>query len=149
VTRIGLLDINVLVALFDPDHVHHDAAHDWFAEEGRASWATCPLTEAGFVRVLSNPAYRGTLIRAADAADRLRRFCASGGHVFWPCDLSLLDRSVFDLSQIAGHRQLTEVYLLGLAKTRGGRLVTFDRSIPLQAVKGASAASLEVIAPEK
>ena len=146
-TRIALLDINVLVALFDPDHVHHDVAHDWFAEEGRAGWATCPLTQSGFVRVLSNPAYRGTLTRAADVAERLRRFCESGGHTFWPIDVSLLDASVFDLPQIAGHRQLTDVYLLGLAHVRGGRLVTFDRGIPVRAVKGATISSLEVIAP--
>ena len=145
-TRIALLDVNVLVALFDPDHVHHDVAHDWFAEEGRPGWATCPLTQSGFVRVLSNPAYRGTLTRAADVAERLRRFCGSGGHVFWPGDVSLLDASVFDLSQIAGHRQLTDVYLLGLAHARGGFLATFDRGIPVKAVKGATASTLEVIA---
>jgi toxin-antitoxin system PIN domain toxin len=147
VTRIALLDINVLVALFDPDHVHHDVAHDWFAEQGRAGWATCPITESGFVRVLSNPACRGTLTRAADVAERLRRFCRSGGHVFWSGDVSLLDASVFDLSQIAGHRQFTDVYLLGLAHARGGVLATFDRGIPIRAVKGATASSLAVIAP--
>lgn len=146
-TRTALLDINVLVALFDPDHVHHEAAHDWFAAEGRAAWATCPLTEAGFARVLSNPAYRGTVVRAADLADRLRRFCRSGGHEFWPDEVSLLDSSLFDLSKVAGHRQLTDVYLLGLAHSRHGRLVTFDRAIPLATVKGVSAAALEVVAP--
>jgi hypothetical protein len=147
VSSIALLDVNVLVALFDPDHVHHEVAHDWFADAGRSGWATCPLTEAGFVRVLSNPAYSGAVTRAVDMAGRLRRFCASGGHVFWPDELSLLDGSRFDLSRGAGHRQLMDVYLLGLAHTRGGRLVTFDRTILLRAVKGATAASLEVIAP--
>jgi hypothetical protein len=147
VTRTALLDINVLVALFDPDHVHHDTAHDWFAAEGRAAWATCPLTEAGFARVLSNPAYRGTIVRAADLADRLGRFCRSGGHEFWPDEVSLLDRSLFDLSKVAGHRQLTDVYLLGLAHRRHGRLVTFDHAIPLAAVRGVSAAALKVVAP--
>lgn len=146
-SRTALLDVNVLVALFDPDHVHHDAAHDWFAEEGRAAWATCPLTEAGFARVLSNPAYRGTVVRAADLADRLRRFCRSGGHEFWPDEVSLLDSSLFDLSKVAGHRQLTDVYLLGLAHCRHGRLVTFNRAIPQAAVRGVSAAALEVVAP--
>jgi toxin-antitoxin system PIN domain toxin len=147
VIRIALLDINVLVALFDPDHVHHETAHDWFADSGRAGWATCPLTEAGFVRVLSNPAYGATLVRPADLSERLRRFCRSGGHVFWPDAVSLLDTSVFDLSRIGGHRQLSDVYLLGLAHKQGGRLATFDRSIPFTAVKGATAATLEVIAP--
>jgi hypothetical protein len=147
VSRIALLDVNVLVALFDPDHVHHDVAHDWFADAGRSGWATSPVTEAGFIRVLSNPAYRGTVARAADLAGRLRRFCASGGHVFWADELSLLDASRFDLSRVAGHRQVTDIYLLGLAHERGGCLATFDRAIPIRAVKGATPADLEVIAP--
>jgi toxin-antitoxin system PIN domain toxin len=147
VNGAALLDVNVLVALFDPDHVHHDVAHDWFADSGRAGWATCPLTEAGFVRVLSNPAYGGTLIRPADLVDRLRRFCGSGGHIFWPDEASLLDASLFNLSRAASHRQLTDIYLLGLAHRRRGRLATFDRSLPVAAVKGATAATLEVIAP--
>ena len=146
-TRIALLDVNVLVALFDPDHVHHDAAHDWFADSGRRGWATCPLTEAGFIRVLSHPAYRGTVTRAGELARRLRRFCGSGGHVFWPDEVSLRDAALFDLSRGAGHRQLTDVYLLGLAHARNGRLVTFDRTIPVAAVKGATEASLDGIAP--
>ena len=145
--RVALLDVNVLVALFDPDHVHHEVAHEWFAGTGRAGWATCPLTEAGFLRVLSNPAYGGTVIRASDLAGRLRRFCGSGGHVFWPDEVSLLDESVFDLSRSAGHRQLTDIYLLGLAHARGGCLATLDRAIPIRAVRGATAASLAVIAP--
>ena len=146
-SRTGLFDVNVLVALFDPDHVHHDVAHDWFADRGRSGWATCPFTEAGFVRVLSNPAYGGGAIRATDLVGRLRRFCRSGGHVFWPDGVSLLDESVFDVSQLAGHRQLTDIYLLGVAHTCGGYLATFDRGIPFRAVKGATAASIEVIAP--
>ncbi len=146
-TRIALLDINVLVALFDPDHVHHDAAHDWFAEEGRAGWATCPITEAGFVRVLSNPAYGGGATRATDLIARLRRFCESGGHGFWPDGVSLRNESVFDFSHVASHRQITDVYLLGLAQARGGVLATFDRGIPVKAVKGATESSLVVIAP--
>ena len=80
--------------------------------------------------MLSNPAYRGTVVRTADLADRLRRFCRSGGHEFWPDEVSLLDSSLFDLSKVAGHRQLTDVHPLGLAHVRHGRLVTFDRTIP-------------------
>jgi len=147
VSRTALLDVNVLVALFDPDHIHHEMAHDWFADSGRARWATCPQTEAGFVRVLSNAAYGGTVTRPADLADRLRRFCSSAGHEFWPNSVSLLDNSLFDLSRLAGHRQLTDIHLLGLAHKLGGRLATFDRSIPVAAVKGATAGTLEVIAP--
>jgi hypothetical protein len=145
VSRVALLDVNVLVALFDPDHVHHELAHDWFADDGRHAWATCPMTENLFVRVLSNPAYGGAIARAPDLIGRLRRFCASGGHVFWEESLSLCDGAVFDTAMAAGHRRLTDVYLLGLARSRGGRLATFDRSIPARAVRGASAADLAVI----
>jgi predicted nucleic acid-binding protein len=65
VTRPALLDVNFLVALFDPDHIHHDAAHDWFADERAHGWATCPLTENGLVRVVTNAAYGAAPIRAA------------------------------------------------------------------------------------
>jgi uncharacterized protein len=145
VKRVALLDVNVLVALFDPDHVHHELAHDWFADDGRAAWATCPMTENGFVRVLSNPSYGGSVTRVPDLVARLTRFCSSGGHVFWKEPLSLRDADAFDTSLAAGHRQLTDIYLLGLARSHGGRLATFDRSIPLRAVRGASPADLAVI----
>ena len=142
----ALLDVNVLVALFDPHHIHHDAAHDWFAEHRDAGWATCPLTEGGFVRVISNPAYGAAGERAASAVDRLRAFTASGGHQFWRDAISLCD-DLFDLSRAAGSRQLTDIYLLGLAVNRKGRLATFDRTIPLGAVRGATAETLVVISP--
>jgi uncharacterized protein len=146
VNTVALLDVNVLVALFDPDHVHHELAHDWFADEGRAGWATCPMTENGFVRVLANPAYGGAVTRVPDLVARLRRFCASGGHVFWEESLSFRDDAVFDTAMGAGHRQLTDIYLLALAHSHGGRLATFDRSIPTRAVMGASTEDLAIIA---
>ena len=144
--RVALLDVNVLVALFDPDHVHHELAHDWFTEHRRTGWATCPLTENGFVRVLANPAYGGTVMRASDLVARLRRFCESGGHAFWPDALSFRDDAVFVPTLVAGHRQLTDIYLLGLAHAKGGCLATFDRTIPTRAVKGATRDDVEVIA---
>jgi toxin-antitoxin system PIN domain toxin len=147
VSRVFLLDVNVLVALFDPDHVHHDLAHDWFAESGRAAWATCPVTQNGFVRVLANPAYGAPVARASELVDRLRTFCGSGGHAFWPDDVSLTDTSLFVPAMLAGHRQLTDIYLLGLAVRKRGHLATFDRTIPLKAVRGAGPDSLQVIAP--
>jgi hypothetical protein len=146
VTTPALLDVNVLVALFDPDHVHHELAHDWFADNRRHGWATCPVTESGFLRVLSNPAYGiSEVARPGDLVARLRRFCASGHHQFWPDAVSLRDEMLFDLAMVAGHRQLTDVYLLGLAKKEGGRLATFDRTIPLKAVKGLRPDVLAVI----
>ena len=145
--RVGLLDVNVLVALFDPDHVHHDLAHDWLADHKRAGWATCPITENGLVRVLSNPAYPAGSYPAADLAVRLRAFAESGHHVFWPDDVSLRDRTLFQHPLASGHRHLTDVYLLALAKRHDGALVTFDRSIPLAAVAGATRQHLHVVSP--
>ena len=107
---VALIDVNVLIALTDPDHVHHELAHDWFAEEGAAAWATCPLTENGFVRVLANPNYHSAQLRPTAVASMLRRLCAAKGHQFWPDSVSLADSNRFDLAFVAGHRQLTDVY---------------------------------------
>jgi uncharacterized protein len=144
-SQTALLDVNVLVALFDPDHVHHDLAHDWFADCRAGGWATCPLTENEVVRVLSNPNYGGAAMRPAVVANYLRRFCASGHHEFWDDVVSLRDRTLFDLAFAGGYRQLTDVYLLGLATRKGGRLATFDRTIPIKAVVGARGNTLAVI----
>jgi len=146
-SRPALLDVNLLVALFDPDHIHHELAHDWFADNRARGWATCPITEGGFVRVLANPAYGNVVNRAADLVARLRKFCASGHHRFWADAVSLRDETLFDVAFLRGHRQLTDVYLLGLAQRRGGRLATFDRTVPPKAVVGARRDLLEVIAP--
>ena len=147
--RVSLLDVNVLVALFDPDHVHHDLAHDWFADHRADGWATCATTENGFVRVVSNPRYRPDAPRPAVALDQLRRFCASGHHHFWADAVSLRDEQAFDLTVAHGHRQVTDVYLLGLAGRMGGTLATFDRTIPAGALKGAPAGTLQIIAPSE
>lgn len=144
-SRAALLDVNVLVALFDPDHVHHEAAHRWFAASRASGWATCPLTENGVLRILSNPAYSGGAEALDAVARRLSGFCASGQHVFWEDSVSLRDERVFKRPLPIAHRQLTDVYLLGLAKARGGRLASFDRRIPLHSVVRAGAADLELI----
>lgn len=144
-SRVALLDVNVLVALFDPDHVHHESAHTWFAAYRSSGWATCPLTENGLVRVLANPSYRPTPERPSAVLARLRTFCASGHRVFWPDEVSLRDAKVFRASLPVTSRQLTDVYLLALARKQGGCLATFDRSIPLTAVAGAQTEHLRVI----
>ena len=145
--RVSLLDVNVLVALFDPDHVHHELAHDWFADHRADGWATCAVTENGFVRIVSNPRYQSNAPRPAAVLDQLRRFCASGRHHFWADSVSLRDADLFNLAVARGHGQVTDVYLLGLARRMGGRLATFDRTIPPAAVKGARADTLAVIGP--
>lgn len=145
-TRPALLDVNVLIALFDETHVHHETAHDWFADHRAAGWATCAITENGFLRVLTHPRAgvvddRGTIFAG------LRKFCSGRGYAFWGDTVSLRDEKLFDSSVIVSHRQLTDVYLLGLATRMGGRLATFDGSIPLRAVRGAVLDGLAVIAP--
>ena len=140
-SRPVLLDVNVLVALFDPTHVHHDAAHEWFAENRSRGWATCPFTEQAFVRVLAHVREGYPAERPAILAGHLRTFCSAADHLFWTEDVSLLDTSRFDLSA-ASSRHLSDIYLLGVAHANGGLLATFDRTIPVTAVIGAG---LEVI----
>lgn len=144
---VRLLDVNVLIALFNEGHSNHELAHDWFADNRADGWATCPLTENGLLRVLGNPSNRSEFLSLPELGKRLRKFCASGGHEFWPDEISLRDEHQFNLSLVHGYRQLTDMYLLGIAVTRNGRLATFDHRISLAAVKGARREHLEVIAP--
>lgn len=143
---IALLDVNVLVALFDPEHLHHEAAHAWFGRNRAARWATCPLTENALVRVLSNASYPGRRTTVEDAAARLRTFCADRLHVFWPDSVSVRDPGRFRWNHVQGHRQLTDVYLLALSVANQGRLATFDSTISLKAVQGAAPQNIELLA---
>ncbi len=131
----ALLDVNVLVALLDADHVHHSAASDWLREHGEPGWASCPITQNGFLRVVSQPRYPSP-IAPRHAAELLRRATATPHHAFWVDDLSLLDVRTFDLEKVHGPRQLTDTYLLGLALRNEGRFVTFDRSISGLGLRG-------------
>jgi toxin-antitoxin system PIN domain toxin len=140
----ALLDVNVLVALFDADHSSHAAAMRWFDDHGPEGWASCPITQNGCIRVMSQPGYPNCMPVAA-IADRLRDATSHPRHEFWPDDVSLLDSNVVDPTRVHGPKQLTDVYLLALAMGHGGRLVTFDRGIPLAAVSGAQKRHLVVI----
>jgi toxin-antitoxin system PIN domain toxin len=140
----SLLDVNVLVALFDPAHLNHDEAHDWFKVARGIAWATCPITINGVVRVLSNPAYPTIEATPAEVISRLQDLCSSPHHEFWPDDLSLLENA-FRPASIPGHQKITDAYLLALAIQKRGQLVTFDRSIPLRAVVGADARHLKLL----
>jgi len=142
---IALLDVNVLVALFDPAHPNHEEAHVWFGSNRRHGWATCPLTLNGCVRVLSNPAYPTIEATPADVVERLRILCRGKEHTLWADSVSLLDDSLFRPRLIGGSQQITDVYLLGLAVRNRGRLATFDRRIPVRAVVGAKPQHLELL----
>ncbi len=139
-----LLDVNVLIALIDPAHVQHDAAHEWFAASGRLSWASCPLTENGVLRIVGHPRYPGSPGTPAAVAPLLTELCALDGHAFWADDISLLDPAIFDAARLLIHGQVTDSYLLALARVHGGKLATFDRRLVADAVPD-GAASLHTI----
>jgi len=122
--------------LFDREHEHHSEAFGWWSENREAGWASCPLTQNGFVRVISNPSY-GRSLPLADAAALLSAQISQAGHIFWADDISLLDATLFAHRHVHGPSQITDAYLLALAVKNGGRLVTLDRAIPLAAVRGA------------
>lgn len=145
---IALLDVSVLVPLFDAGHQHHELAHDWFEDQRRRGWATCPITENGFVRLVTSPGFVNPPHRALDIVPKLAALRQSGGHEFWPATVSLTDGRIFNHALIRGHKQLTDVYLLGLAKVNGGALATFDRSVHLGAVIGATRRQLIVISAD-
>jgi toxin-antitoxin system PIN domain toxin len=140
----ALLDVNVLIALLDADHSLHRRAHEWFGAQAHAGWASCPITQNGCVRVMSHPVYPNALPVSA-ITERLADAAASELHQFWPDDVSALDRKLIDTTRVHGPRQLTDVYLLALAIRHGGRFVTFDQSIPVQAVVCAKAGDLFIL----
>jgi len=120
----------VLIALFDASHLNHDAAHRWFGETGRQSWATCPITENGFVRVLSHPSYPSVQATPNELADRLSAFVGQRGHIFWPDDISLLsDLDPGSRVRLVGSQQVADFYLAALAHHHDGLLATFDGSL--------------------
>ncbi len=142
--RRALLDVNVLIALLDADHVDHDRARDWLHEEIAGGWASCAITENGFVRILSQPRYPSP-VSPTEAIELLSAARDGGHHEFWPCALSLLDARVVDRTRLHGPRQVTDAYLLALAVGNDGRFVTFDRSLGLSAVHGAASHHLVVL----
>ncbi|MCE2475703.1 MAG: PIN domain-containing protein [Alphaproteobacteria bacterium] len=122
----ALLDVNVLIALAWPNHVHHDAARSWFVGQRTSGWATCALTEAGFVRVSCNPAVVGHTVPPADAVGLLRRLRHLETHAFWPLDRSVVELPAAILPRLQGYRQITDAVLLAAAIRHGGTLATFD-----------------------
>lgn len=125
----ALPDVNLLVALAWPRHAHHEAAHGWFANRTQGAWATCPITQCGFVRVLSNPSIVGVEVRPAEALAVLAKMTADSAHRFWADDVPLPSIEIAPHRYLTGHRQLTDYYLLGLAVHHGGVLVTFDKGV--------------------
>jgi len=139
----ALLDVNVVIALLDPDHAFHERAHEWWAKHAEAGWASCPIVENGVVRIMSNPGYsQKARFAPGDLISRLEQFASQTDHEFWPDDLSLRDEKVFATERMHSSRLLTDLYLLALAVKQGGRLATFDQGIPVTAVKQAKSGNL-------
>lgn len=122
----ALFDVNVLLALFDPGHIHHQTAQSWRLIHSSHGWASCPLTQNGLVRIISKPGYQRP-VALTTAISMLVAQLARPDHEFWPDDASIADDRHFDRGYILGPSQITGVYLLGLAVKQSGRLVTFDR----------------------
>ena len=115
--------MNALVALAWDSHVHHATVRSWFSAHSAGGWATCPITESGFVRVSSNPKVLPHPIGVEPARAVLSALRAVDGHRFLVDDVSIADT---DVPRIYGYRQVTDAHLLALARRRGVRVVTFD-----------------------
>lgn len=144
----ALLDVNVLIAMIDDFHPHHNIAQAW-ASAHVDGFATCPIVQNGVLRIMANPSYN-----SADGADSfsypslfevLQTSLKKVNHVFWPDKISLLNAECFNHDTIHSHKQLTDIYLLGLAVAHQGALVTFDRHIALSHVVGATKHNMIVL----
>lgn len=127
--RKSLLDLNVLIALVEQGHEHYDKAQNWFSRSGKASLGLCPLTEAGFLRVTTNPAFRPGPRPIEQSIAILQ---ALRGHPqYWFCEMkeSWVNATAPFASRLLGHQQVTDAYLLGLVVKENGILVTFDRGL--------------------
>ena len=124
-----LLDVNVLIALAWPLHVHHVIAHAWFERTGQQSWSTCPLTQLAFVRISSNTKIISAAVSPSAAVQALGKMVALAGHVFWADDLQVNDLASFTSRALVGHRQVTDAYLIELAKRHKGKVATLDAGL--------------------
>jgi len=140
----ALLDVNVLIALLDAAHIHHQRASQWLEQSLHHGWASCPLTQNGCLCIMAQPAYPQALPLAA-VAQRLGQAAATPAHLFIADDYSLLDADSLHWPQLLGHRQVTDAYLLGLAVRHGCRFVSFDARVNLAAAPGAKAEHLWVL----
>ena len=140
-----LFDVNVLISIVDPVHPFHACIHRWLQSRTGDSWASCPITENGFVRILSQPAYKGSRRTPAEAIQLFRAMKDSPTrrHAFWADDYSLAEAAAVEAERRVTPAQITDVYLLALALRKGGKLLTFDRNIPWQCVPGGTAALIE------
>lgn len=140
----ALLDVNVLIALLDADHVNHKIAWAWLEDNIASGWATCPITENGCLRIMSQPGYPHHFT-SVEVAQQVRAATNTQYHEFWPDTLSILDQHVIDWKSVIGPKQLTDIYLLALAVKNNGRFVTFDKKITSSLVVGADSQHYEIL----
>lgn len=124
-----LLDVNILIAMAWPTHRDHEKVLEWLARHAPNGWATCPLTQTSFVRILSNPAFSANALTPTDALTLLQANLAHPAHRFWADEVSLIDSLEPFAQKPVGHQQVTDAYLLGLAIHKRGKLVTMDRGV--------------------
>ena len=127
---VALLDVNVLLALAWPNHQHHGAAHAWFHREAVQGWATCALTQLGFIRLSSTPAYTSAPATPREAATLLGQLTAHVAHHYWA---ALAEPASLGFDRALGHQQVMDAYLVSVAERHQGRLVTFDSRMPVHA----------------
>ena len=142
-----LLDVNMLIALAWPSHVHHAAAHRWFARHAAAGWATCPMTQCGFVRVSSNANVITGAVSPQEALKLMREMARHRHHAFWHDDVAMYDARYVPEPLIMGHRQVTDAYLLALAAQHGSKVATLDRGMRALAPPGTALHDTLVIVP--
>jgi len=143
---VHLLDVNVLIALCDARHEHHELAARWFLANAAQGWASCPLTQNGAIRIMSSPAYPGAR-PVVQVLSQLQAMCAHAYHRFWPDAVSLVQAGTLNPAHLLGHRQLTDAYLLALAVHHRGCLVTLDGGVAIQMVRGATPVHLLRLLP--
>lgn len=141
----ALLDVNVLIALLDAAHVRHRLATTWLAKNIKHGWASCPITQLGCIRIMSQPAYPNPQ-PAAQVAERLHMAMADRHHEFWFADIDAFGTRAIDWSRILGSRQVTDSYLLALTVAKGGRFATFDPRVQPDIVNRAQPRHVEIIA---
>jgi uncharacterized protein len=124
-----LLDVNVLLALLWPPHTFHQSALRWFARKARQGWATSPITEAGFVRIVSNPRFSQDAPSIRHAISVLRESQSHPTHQFWADELKVAEALEPFEASLRGHQDVTDAYLLGLAIHKRGKLATFDQAL--------------------
>lgn len=134
-----LLDVNVLIALCDPAHEHHELVFDWFTKTGRTSFATCAITESGFIRICSSPAYPNRPGPVKTLQGILAKLCETKGYHYWQDAVSWKEMK---LAQEIASKFVTDVYLLALAQKFKGTLATLDQSIPADALAGGAKSML-------